>query len=70
VQEAYQQYVSASFRHHNPYFPGDAEALKAAMQGMRPQFPQKPSTSSVSWSMAIWWRFTPSYALKPGDLIC
>ncbi len=41
VKEAYQQYVGASFRHHNPYFPGDAEALKAAMQENAAQFPQK-----------------------------
>jgi predicted SnoaL-like aldol condensation-catalyzing enzyme len=41
VNEAYQQYVGASFRHHNPYFPGDAEALKAAMQENAAQFPQK-----------------------------
>lgn len=32
VDEAYRLYIGARFRHHNPYFPGDAEALKAAMQ--------------------------------------
>ena len=36
-----QQYVGASFRHHNPYFPGMAEALRAAMQENAAQFPQK-----------------------------
>ena len=41
VKEAYQQYVGASFRHHNPYFHGDAEALRAAMQENAAQFPQK-----------------------------
>ncbi len=41
VKEAYQQYVGANFRHHNPYFPGDAEALMAAMQENAAQFPQK-----------------------------
>src|SRR5512135_1741587 len=41
VQEAYRQYVGESFRHHNPYFPGDAEALKAAMLENATQFPQK-----------------------------
>jgi predicted SnoaL-like aldol condensation-catalyzing enzyme len=41
VNEAYQQYVGANFRHHNPYFPGEAEALKAAMQENAAQFPQK-----------------------------
>ena len=41
VKEAYQQYIDASFRHHNPYFPGNAEALSAAMQENADQFPQK-----------------------------
>ena len=41
VKEAYQRYVGASFRHHNPYFPGTAEALSVAMQKNADQFPQK-----------------------------
>ncbi len=32
VQEAYDSYVEAGFVHHNPYFAGDAESLKIAMQ--------------------------------------
>jgi predicted SnoaL-like aldol condensation-catalyzing enzyme len=32
VREAYQQYISPDFFHHNPYFPGDAESLKQAME--------------------------------------
>ena len=30
LDEAYAN-VSANFRHHNPYFPGDAKSLKAGM---------------------------------------
>ena len=41
VKEAYQRYIGASFRHHNAYFPGTAEALSAAMQENAHQFPQK-----------------------------
>jgi len=41
VKEAYQTYVGASFRHHNPYFPGSDEALSVAMQENADQFPQK-----------------------------
>ncbi len=41
VKEAYRQYVDASFRHHNPYFPGNAAALSAAMVENAAQFPQK-----------------------------
>ena len=32
VRGAYERYVSAGLRHHNPYFPGDVESLKKAME--------------------------------------
>jgi predicted SnoaL-like aldol condensation-catalyzing enzyme len=32
ASEAFALHVSAGFRHHNPYFRGDAESLKNAMQ--------------------------------------
>jgi len=31
VEEAFKNYVSADFKHHNPYFKGDAESLMSAM---------------------------------------
>jgi len=31
VDEAYARYVALDFIHHNAYFPGDRESLKAAM---------------------------------------
>ena len=40
VSEAFAQYVSADFRHHNPYFPGDAKSLKAGMMEAHQKFPQ------------------------------
>ncbi|RLL43976.1 nuclear transport factor 2 family protein [Oceanobacillus piezotolerans] len=40
VQEAYQNYVSADFRHHNPYFKGDADSL---MNGMLESAAQNPN---------------------------
>lgn len=39
IDEAYKKYVSSGFRHHNPYFPGNADSLKQAMienDGMSP----------------------------------
>jgi len=39
VDEAYGNYIGANFRHHNPYFPGDAESLKAGMAGAHGKFP-------------------------------
>jgi predicted SnoaL-like aldol condensation-catalyzing enzyme len=38
LDEAY-ELVSPDFRHHNPYFAGDAESLKAGMAGAHKQFP-------------------------------
>ena len=32
VAEAYERHVGAGFRHHNPYFRGDAGSLKQGMQ--------------------------------------
>lgn len=32
VDEAYERHVGPGFRHHNPYFRGDAAALQMAMQ--------------------------------------
>ncbi len=39
VSEAFAQYISADFRHHNPYFPGDATSLKAGMLQAHEKFP-------------------------------
>jgi predicted SnoaL-like aldol condensation-catalyzing enzyme len=38
LDEAY-GHVSANFRHHNPYFKGDAESLKAGMAEAAKKFP-------------------------------
>src|SRR5438874_13775526 len=38
LDEAYSS-VSANFRHHNPYFKGDAESLKAGMAEAHQKFP-------------------------------
>jgi predicted SnoaL-like aldol condensation-catalyzing enzyme len=39
IDSAYQKYVSSNFRHHNPYFKGDAESLKAAMKDVAKETP-------------------------------
>jgi predicted SnoaL-like aldol condensation-catalyzing enzyme len=41
VSEAYQKYVAAGFRHHNPCFRGDAESLAAGMEENASKFPGK-----------------------------
>ena len=41
VKEAYQLYVGLEFRHHNPFFKGDAETLMTAMEENAAQNPNK-----------------------------
>ena len=36
VSDAYAKYVGAGFKHHNPFFEGSAEALKAELAESRP----------------------------------
>ncbi|MFC4560003.1 nuclear transport factor 2 family protein [Virgibacillus kekensis] len=40
VQEAYKRYIGLDFRHHNAYFPGDAESL---MRGMKESAVESPN---------------------------
>ncbi len=39
VDEAYGNYISPNFRHHNPYFAGDAESLRTGMAEAAAKFP-------------------------------
>src|SRR5260370_17449776 len=39
LEEAYDNQISPNFRHHNPYFRGDAESLKAGMAEAHQKFP-------------------------------
>lgn len=39
LEDAYGKYISANFRHHNPFFAGDAESLKTGMAEAHQKFP-------------------------------
>ncbi|MED1780374.1 nuclear transport factor 2 family protein [Brevibacillus fortis] len=41
VREAYQSYTGPDFRHHNPYFRGDAHSLMLAMEENAEKNPHK-----------------------------
>ena len=41
VREAYEKHVGAGFRHHNPYFHGDAASLMEGMQQNAAKNPNK-----------------------------
>ena len=49
VNEAYGSYVSQNFRHHNPYFRGDAESLKAGMADAAAKFPNTTLEVQHAW---------------------
>ena len=55
VREAYRNHVGVGFRHHNPFFAGDAEALMTGMEENARQNPNK--------SLQI------VHALEDGDLV-
>jgi predicted SnoaL-like aldol condensation-catalyzing enzyme len=39
VREAYERFAAPDFRHHNPYFRGDAASLRAGMEEAAAKFP-------------------------------
>ncbi|WP_068614605.1 nuclear transport factor 2 family protein [Paenibacillus tuaregi] len=41
VREAYRRYIGPDFRHHNPFFRGDADSLMLAMEENAAQNPDK-----------------------------
>lgn len=41
VREAYRKYISPDFRHHNPFFQGDADSLMLAMEENAAENPNK-----------------------------
>lgn len=41
IREAYEKYAAKDFKHHNPYFPGDAASLMHGMEENEKQFPNK-----------------------------
>jgi predicted SnoaL-like aldol condensation-catalyzing enzyme len=41
IREAYDKYVDPGCRHHNPYFKGDTNSLRAGMEENESQFPNK-----------------------------
>ena len=39
VREAYERFAAPNFRHHNPYFRGDADSLRKGMEEAAGKFP-------------------------------
>ncbi|HEX3227336.1 MAG TPA: nuclear transport factor 2 family protein, partial [Pyrinomonadaceae bacterium] len=49
LDEAYDNYIAPNFRHHNAYFAGDAESLKAGMADAHKQFPNTTLEVQHAW---------------------
>lgn len=49
LDEAYGNYVAPNFRHHNPYFAGDADSLKAGMAEAGKKFPHTTLEVQHAW---------------------
>lgn len=67
VREAYRKYVAPNFRHHNPYFPGDAQSLMAAMEENAAQNPDKTIDIQHSIQEGDFVAIHSRVKLKPGD---
>jgi predicted SnoaL-like aldol condensation-catalyzing enzyme len=52
LDEAYDNYIAPNFRHHNAYFAGDAESLKAGMAEAHKQFPNTTLEVQRAWEDA------------------
>ena len=49
LDEAYANYIAPNFRHHNAYFAGDAESLKAGMAAAHQPFPDTTLEVQRAW---------------------
>src|SRR5690349_18011529 len=68
VREAYSRYIGPKFRHHNPYFQGDAESLMIAMEENALQNPNKILEIQRALQDGDLVAVHSHVKLKPGDL--
>ncbi len=68
VREAYRKHVGAGFRHHNPFFPGDAESLMVAMEENAARNPHKIFDIQHALQEGDWVAVHSRVKQKPEDL--
>ena len=68
VKQAYRGYVGAGFRHHNPYFQGDAATLMAAMEENAASNPDKAIEVLRALEEGDLVAVHARVRMKPGDL--
>jgi predicted SnoaL-like aldol condensation-catalyzing enzyme len=67
VREAYDRYVGSSFKHHNPYFGGDAASLRAGMEQNAAQNPVKALEVQRTIAEGDLVAVHSKVQMKPGD---
>ncbi len=68
VREAYDAYVGPNFRHHNPFFKGNAQALMAAMEENATSYPDKVLEIQRALEDGDFVAVHSRVQLKPGDV--
>lgn len=67
VREAYEKHVCPEFRHHNPFFKGNAESLMAAMEENAAKNPDKVLEIQRALEDGNLVAVHSKVTLKPGD---
>ena len=68
VREAYDRHIAPGFRHHNPYFRGDAVSLMDAMEQNALQNPDKILEVQIALQDGDYVAVFSRIRQKPGDL--
>ena len=67
AREAFANHGAPGFRHHNPYFPGDADSLAAGMDDNAAKFPDKVLTVRHVLEDGDYVAVHSSVHMQPGD---
>jgi predicted SnoaL-like aldol condensation-catalyzing enzyme len=67
IDEAYERFVAADFRHHNAWFRGDRESLRQAMKDNATQNPDKALEVKMVLAEGDRVMLLSHVRLKPGD---
>jgi len=68
IDEAYNNYVSQQFKHHNAFFPGDRESLMRGMKENAEIYPDKKLEVKLTLEDGNFVAIYSYVQLKPGDL--
>lgn len=67
ARDAFAQHAVPGFRHHNPFFPGDADSLAAGMDDNAAKFPDKVLTVRHALEDGDYVAVHSEVHMQPGD---